>query len=114
MATLQTERPQISIAIDGDDLTVCNGRIGSFSTLDTIKGEVSIVGVSDIRFDDIQITFEGRPHIIILTAHVQSNNPSFTGQQRTWMDRFSTSPGMSGQNTSKITVCKSPTKTDIL
>lgn len=70
MATLQAERPQISIAIDRDDLTVCNGRLGSFSTLDTIKGEVSIVGASDIRFDDIQISFEGRPHIIIPTAYV--------------------------------------------
>lgn len=70
MATLQTERPQISIAINRDDLTVCNGRLGSFSTLDTIKGEVSIVGASDIRFDDIQISFEGRPHIIIPTAYV--------------------------------------------
>lgn len=59
MATLQAEKPQISIVIDGDYPTVYNGRLGSFSTLDTIRGEVSIIGESDIRFDDIQITFEG-------------------------------------------------------
>lgn len=59
MATLQAEKPQISIAIDGDYPTVCNGCLGSFSTLDTIRGEVSIIGGSDVRFDDIQITFEG-------------------------------------------------------
>lgn len=62
MATLQLEKPQISITIDGDDPNVYSGRLGFFSTLDTIKGEVSIVAVSDIRFDDIQITFEGRSH----------------------------------------------------
>lgn len=62
MATIQAERPQISITIDGDDPTAYNGRVGSFSTLDTIKGEVSIIAMSDTRFDDIQITFEGESH----------------------------------------------------
>lgn len=62
MARLQAERPQILITIDGDDPTVHNGHLGPFSTLDTIKGIVSIVGMSDIRFDDIQITFEGGSH----------------------------------------------------
>lgn len=61
MATLQAERPQISITIDGDDPTAYNGRLGSFSTLETIKGEVNITAISDTRFDDIQITFEGKP-----------------------------------------------------
>jgi hypothetical protein len=60
IATLPAGKPQITITINGDDPTAYNGRLGSFSTLDTIKGEVDIVAMSDTRFDDIQITFEGQ------------------------------------------------------
>lgn len=44
-------------------------------------------------------------------THAQSDKPLFTGQQRTWMDRFGTTPGMSGRSTSKIIVCDLSIKT---
>lgn len=87
MATLQAEKPQISIVIVGDYPTVHNGRLGSFSTLDTIKGEVSIIGGSDIRFDDIQITFEGIYRIVpivrLLTLNLTSHH-SQANSERGW------------------------------
>lgn len=51
-------KPVIDISLKGD-----NGRHGSyvssFSTMDTLEGEVAVTAPHDTRFDDIEISFIG-------------------------------------------------------
>ena len=49
------KRPNVEIVLLGQD----NATLGTFSTLDQIKGEVLLTAQSDCRFDDISITLEG-------------------------------------------------------
>lgn len=64
-------KPVIDISLKGD-----NGRHGSyvssFSTMDTLEGEVAVTAPHDTRFDDIEI--------------------SFIGASETFVDKFSTAP----------------------
>lgn len=59
-SAMQVGKPQITIIVQGEEPSQYNGGLKSYSTLDTIKGEVTIIATTaDIRFDDVQITFEG-------------------------------------------------------
>lgn len=54
-------RPKISIDLDGQQ----TGLVNSYTTGDCIQGTVTITADHDIRFDDVDITFEGTPNIHI-------------------------------------------------
>ncbi|KAH0606698.1 uncharacterized protein H6S33_003532 [Morchella sextelata] len=90
---MQVGKPRITINVQGEEPTQYNGGLKSYSTLDTIKGEVTIIATTaDIRFDDVQVTFEGK--------------------QRTWMDRMGATPATSGRTSSTITFLKLTQPTD--
>lgn len=48
-------RPKVAINLDGQK----DGFVNSYTTLDTIKGTVSVTVDHETRFDEIEITFEG-------------------------------------------------------
>jgi hypothetical protein len=53
-------RPVVDIALNDGAGGFYGNYISSFTTGDRIEGEVSIIASTDQRFDDIQITFEGK------------------------------------------------------
>ncbi|KAF8427357.1 hypothetical protein EV426DRAFT_404137 [Tirmania nivea] len=69
MQSVQAAKPQITITFKGEG----NVAARYFTTRDTIEGEVSLVALSDTRFDEIYIGFEG----IV----------------RVWMERYGAAPG---------------------
>ncbi|EEH16770.2 hypothetical protein PABG_06857 [Paracoccidioides brasiliensis Pb03] len=54
-------KPSVVINLNSQQPSMTN----SYSTLDTIKGEVIVMSDSDIRFEDIFITFEGTSKTVI-------------------------------------------------
>lgn len=48
-------RPRVAINLDGQK----DGFVNSYTTLDAIKGTVTVTVDHDTRFDDIEIAFEG-------------------------------------------------------
>lgn len=48
-------RPKLNIELAGQN----KGAAGCYTTLDRVKGEVIIVADQDIRFEKVEITFEG-------------------------------------------------------
>ncbi|KAI9837072.1 MAG: hypothetical protein M1819_000721 [Sarea resinae] len=56
---VQMRKPIIEIALKNADRGSVGSYIGSYTTLDTIEGQVAITATHDTRFEDVQITFEG-------------------------------------------------------
>ena len=53
-------RPQIHINLQHSSGS--HGQyVSSYSTLDKIEGTVTVVSKNDVKFDDIEITFNGKP-----------------------------------------------------
>ena len=55
-ALTQRTKPAIDIVFRDEEQKT---PVYSYTTLDKIEGEVSVTAPSDMRFDNIQITFEG-------------------------------------------------------
>lgn len=57
-------RPRIGIDLRGQT----DGFVNSYTTLDTIRGEVTIAVEHDTPFDEIDITFEGTCPVFTMTV----------------------------------------------
>lgn len=63
-SSLLAQKPHITISLKGE--TDPDHKVPyAFSTRDKIEGEVTFVPQHDVRFDDVFITFEGKPFSII-------------------------------------------------
>ncbi|KAG2417995.1 hypothetical protein HFD88_001095 [Aspergillus terreus] len=70
-------RPKISIDLDGQQ----TGLVNSYTTGDCIQGTVTITADHDIRFDDVDITFEGTSR----TSVERVTMPGRTGAAQTFL-----------------------------
>ncbi|KAH8728513.1 hypothetical protein GQ44DRAFT_769483 [Phaeosphaeriaceae sp. PMI808] len=72
----QHGQPTIEINLNGSDGTH-NSWVTSYSTMDTIEGNVTVVASHDTRFEDIDIAFIGTSQTYVDTL---STTPSLTGR----------------------------------
>ncbi|KAL7268189.1 hypothetical protein RUND412_009202 [Rhizina undulata] len=86
VASMANSKPTVTITLKGEESTGPTTSIKTFTTLDTIEGEVSIVAPADTRFDEIGITLEGT-----YFAPATTNADSSSGTARTWMERYGAS-----------------------
>ncbi|KAL5355114.1 hypothetical protein BJX96DRAFT_140721 [Aspergillus floccosus] len=70
-------RPKVTIDLDGQK----NGLVNSYTTGDCIQGTVTITADHDIRFDDVDITFEGTSR----TSVERVTMPGRTGATQTFL-----------------------------
>ncbi|KAL4892732.1 hypothetical protein BDV59DRAFT_39665 [Aspergillus ambiguus] len=70
-------RPKINVELDGQK----NGLVNSYTTGDYIQGTVSITTEQDVRFDEIEITFEGSSR----TSVERVTMPGRTGACQTFL-----------------------------
>jgi hypothetical protein len=89
-------QPSIEISLKGTD-GPRNTWVTSYSTMDTIEGNVKITATHDTRFEDIDIAFVGKEACRKHNLMSLNCTDILTGMTQVYVDTLSTTPSMTGR-----------------